>query len=110
MRRSERRPNRVYTAAVVGSSPAGPTHVTWFCCHLVLSGVAVVVHPVRGGEQRPSDRSRMHRRQELLMLGRKPHADVASLVLHGSHIGGETILASHRWPVWSEVSDRFGFP
>ena len=28
MRRSERRPNRVYTAAVVGSSPAGPTFMT----------------------------------------------------------------------------------
>ena len=28
MRRSERRPNRVYTAVVVGSSPAGPTYVT----------------------------------------------------------------------------------
>jgi hypothetical protein len=28
MRRSERRPDRVYTAAVVGSSPAGPTCIT----------------------------------------------------------------------------------
>jgi hypothetical protein len=28
MCRSESRPNRVYTAAVVGSSPAGPTCIT----------------------------------------------------------------------------------
>ena len=28
MRRSDRQPNRVYTAAVVGSSPAGPTRIT----------------------------------------------------------------------------------
>ena len=28
MRRSGRRPDRVYTAAVVGSSPAGPTCIT----------------------------------------------------------------------------------
>ena len=42
MRRSERRPNRVYTAVVVGSSPAGPTHITaaqssGFCHVLRLS-------------------------------------------------------------------------
>ena len=44
------------------------------------------------------------------MLGRQPHAHVAKLVLHGGDVGRETILASHRWPVWPEVSDRFGFP
>ncbi len=74
------------------------------------SDCAVAVHPVRGSEQRTSDRSCVRRCQVFVMVGRQPHADVAILVLHGSHISRETFIASQGRPVRPEMRGRLGFP
>jgi len=44
------------------------------------------------------------------MVGGKPHADVSVLVLHRSHVGRETFVASQRWPVRPVVFGRSGLP
>jgi hypothetical protein len=44
------------------------------------------------------------------MVSRQPHANVAVLVLHRSHVGREAFVATQRWPVRPEVEGRSGLP